>query len=282
MYRRRLKNACYMSREAPSWGTAEERTSPSVTASGHSAMIAILGLDLGEFKGLVRIYDHDTTKARSPRSTPTLPTCVAPGAERPGLVVFETRTFTGRIADSHDESRLHKHVADSMHEAGSCGISSSTSPIGQQDRRRAVRRLPSEAASGTARRRRGHRPHGRRKLHPATPLGVAGATAIGARIGDLPVSVVGGGSWTGWRAGGWAEPEPGGNARWPTIAISWLNATTRRANSRRRWSTASDPPSALCLTRHPNHADNGRICRGMAIGLSPCLASTASAPGGGL
>jgi len=43
------------------------------------------------------------------------------------LVVFEAGTITGRVADSHDEPRLHDLVAHSMHEAWSCSISSSTS-----------------------------------------------------------------------------------------------------------------------------------------------------------
>ena len=76
-------------------------------------MSAILGLDIGEFKGLVRIYDHDTTKARfaTIRTDPAdLPG--RPGADLPGFVVFETRTLTGWGADAGDELRLHSLVAD--------------------------------------------------------------------------------------------------------------------------------------------------------------------------
>jgi hypothetical protein len=98
-------------------------------------MSAILGPDLGEFKGLVRIYDHDASRARfATIRTDPADRRGRPGAERPGLVVFETRIVAGRVADSRDGPRLHDLVANSMHEAGSCSISSSTPSIGQQDR----------------------------------------------------------------------------------------------------------------------------------------------------
>ncbi len=110
--------------------------SPSAIARVHASTNAILGPDLVGFKGLVHIYDHDASRARF-ATIRTGPADLRgrPGAERPGLHVFETRTITGRVADSRDESRLHDLVADSIHAAGSCSISSSTSSIGQQDRR---------------------------------------------------------------------------------------------------------------------------------------------------
>jgi transposase len=83
-------------------------------------MSTILGLDLGKFKNTACLYDPDTTAARF-ATVHTDP----PGlrqllqAERPALVVFETCTIAGWVADLCDELGLPYAVANPMDEAWS-------------------------------------------------------------------------------------------------------------------------------------------------------------------
>lgn len=83
-------------------------------------MAAILGLDLGKFKSLACLYDPDTTAARF-ATVLTDPDALRKllEAERPGLVVFETCTVAGWVADLCTELGLPFAVADPMHEAWS-------------------------------------------------------------------------------------------------------------------------------------------------------------------
>jgi transposase len=83
-------------------------------------MSTILGLDLGKFKSLACLYDTDTTAARF-ATIHTDPAGLRESleAERPGLVVFETCTVAGRVADTCDELGLPYAVANPMHEAWS-------------------------------------------------------------------------------------------------------------------------------------------------------------------
>lgn len=83
-------------------------------------MSTILGLDLGKFKSLACVYDTDTTASRFAT------VATDPGqlrkflqAERPGLVVFETCTVAGWVADVCGELGLDFVVANPMHEAWS-------------------------------------------------------------------------------------------------------------------------------------------------------------------
>lgn len=80
-------------------------------------MTVILGLDLGESKGLACLKEPATTEARSTTSPTGLR--APPRVERPRLVVFEARTAACRVADTCDEPRLHSPVADSMHRESS-------------------------------------------------------------------------------------------------------------------------------------------------------------------
>jgi hypothetical protein len=66
------------------------------------------------------------------------------------------------------------------------------------DRLRAARRQTRRAARPIA---AGDTGRSADEGYPTAPLKVAGATALGARTGDLPVSVYGGSSWSSWRAG---------------------------------------------------------------------------------
>jgi transposase len=83
-------------------------------------MSTIIGLDLGKFKSVACTYDTDTAAARF-ATVPTDP----PGLrklledERPGLVVFETCTVAGWVADTCDELKVPYLVANPMHEAWS-------------------------------------------------------------------------------------------------------------------------------------------------------------------
>jgi transposase len=83
-------------------------------------MATILGLDLGKFKSLACTYDSATATARF-ATVPTDP----PGLrrllqdERPDLVVFETCTIAGWVADTCDELGLAYAVANPMDEAWS-------------------------------------------------------------------------------------------------------------------------------------------------------------------
>src|SRR3954464_8103855 len=83
-------------------------------------MSAIIGLDLGKFKSVACSYDTDTTAARF-ATVPTDPADLRRHleAERPSLVVFETCTVAGWVADLCQELGLPFAVANPMHEAWS-------------------------------------------------------------------------------------------------------------------------------------------------------------------
>src|SRR5262245_19077958 len=83
-------------------------------------MATILGLDLGKFKCVACLYDADSTAARF-ATVPTGPDALRLflEAERPALVVFETCTIAGWVADTGAELGLAYLVADPMHEAWS-------------------------------------------------------------------------------------------------------------------------------------------------------------------
>jgi transposase len=83
-------------------------------------MSTILGLDLGKFKSVACLYDPATTQARF-TAVHTDPTDLRKllQAERPRLVVFETGTVAGWVADTCDELGLAYLVANPMHEAWS-------------------------------------------------------------------------------------------------------------------------------------------------------------------
>jgi hypothetical protein len=82
-------------------------------------MTTILGLDLGKFKSVACLYDPATSAARF-ATVHTDPAGLREflQAERPGLVVFETCTVAGWVADLCSELGLELIVADPMHEAG--------------------------------------------------------------------------------------------------------------------------------------------------------------------
>ncbi len=83
-------------------------------------MSTILGLDLGKFKSLACLYDTETTAARFPTihtDPPGLKKLLE--AERPALVVFETCTVAGWVADTCAELGLPYAVANPMNEAWS-------------------------------------------------------------------------------------------------------------------------------------------------------------------
>lgn len=83
-------------------------------------MSTILGLDLGKFKSVACTYDTETTAARfttAPTDPPGLRALLE--AERPGLVVFETCTVAGWVADLCAELGLPFEVANPMGEAWS-------------------------------------------------------------------------------------------------------------------------------------------------------------------
>src|SRR5262249_9950483 len=83
-------------------------------------MSTILGLDLGKFKSLACLSDTEATSARftTIHTDPTdLPKFLR--AERPALVVFETCTVAGWVADLGDELKLSYAVAHPMPEAWS-------------------------------------------------------------------------------------------------------------------------------------------------------------------
>ena len=83
-------------------------------------MSTILGLDLGKFKSVACAYDTTTTVVRF-TTVPTDPDDLREllAAERPGLVVFETCTVAGWVADTCAELGLAYQVANPMHEAWS-------------------------------------------------------------------------------------------------------------------------------------------------------------------
>jgi transposase len=83
-------------------------------------MSIILGLDLGKFKSVACLYDPATSATRFV----TIPTDPAElrtflDGERPGLVVFETCTVAGWVADTCAGLGLEFVVANPMHEAWS-------------------------------------------------------------------------------------------------------------------------------------------------------------------
>jgi transposase len=83
-------------------------------------MSTILGLDLGKFKSVACLYDTETTAARFTTlhtDPPGLKELLE--AERPALVVFETCTAAGWVADTCDGLGLAYAVANPMHEAWS-------------------------------------------------------------------------------------------------------------------------------------------------------------------
>lgn len=83
-------------------------------------MSTIIGLDLGKFKSVACVYDSDTTAGRFATIT-TDPDGLREFLqdERPGLVVFETCTVAGWVADLCSELGLEFAVANPMHEAWS-------------------------------------------------------------------------------------------------------------------------------------------------------------------
>ena len=81
-------------------------------------MPTILGLDLGKFKSVACLYDPTTSATRF-ATVLTDPDALRKflDAERPGLVVFETCTVAGWVADRCAELGLEFAVANPMHEA---------------------------------------------------------------------------------------------------------------------------------------------------------------------
>src|SRR4051812_5852934 len=83
-------------------------------------MGTILGLDLGKFRSVACLYGTEATSARF-TTVHTDPADLRKllEAERPALVVFETCTVAGWVADTCDELGLPYAVANPMHEAWS-------------------------------------------------------------------------------------------------------------------------------------------------------------------
>jgi transposase len=83
-------------------------------------MTTILGLDLGKFKSVACLYDLATSASRF-ATVHTDPADLRKflEAERPGLVVFETCTVAGWVADTCTDLGLEFVVANPMHEAWS-------------------------------------------------------------------------------------------------------------------------------------------------------------------
>jgi transposase len=83
-------------------------------------MISILGLDLGKFKSVACFYDTTTTEARY-TTVFTDPYALRDllAQQRPDLVVFETCTVAGWVADICTELGLDFVIANTMHEAWS-------------------------------------------------------------------------------------------------------------------------------------------------------------------
>jgi hypothetical protein len=81
-------------------------------------MTTILGLDLDKFKAVACDYDPASTAARF-AAVHTDPAVLREllEAERPGLVVFETCTVAGWVADLGGELGLDSLVADPMGDA---------------------------------------------------------------------------------------------------------------------------------------------------------------------
>jgi transposase len=81
-------------------------------------MATILGLDLGKFKSVSCLYQPNTQEAAF-STIDTDPTLLRRHLEqlRPDLVVFETCTIAGWVADLCDELGIARLVADPMNEA---------------------------------------------------------------------------------------------------------------------------------------------------------------------
>ena len=81
-------------------------------------MTTILGLDLGKFKSVACLYDPDTHQARY-ATISTDPDSVRDFLQRhrPDLVVFETCTIAGWVADTCGQLGLACRVADPNHDA---------------------------------------------------------------------------------------------------------------------------------------------------------------------
>jgi transposase len=81
-------------------------------------MTSILGLDLGKFKSVACLYDPNTQEARY-ETISTDPETLRRHLQRlrPDLVVFETCTVAGWVADLCDEMGSPRLVADPMNEA---------------------------------------------------------------------------------------------------------------------------------------------------------------------
>jgi transposase len=83
-------------------------------------MATIIGLDLGKFKSLACSYDTTTQEARfATIHTDPAELRTFLDAGRPDLVVFETCTVAGWVADTCDALGLPYAVANPMHEAWS-------------------------------------------------------------------------------------------------------------------------------------------------------------------
>ncbi len=78
-------------------------------------MTTILGLGLGKFKSVACLDDPDTQKARD-RTITTDPDPLR--RHRPDLVVFETGTIAGWVADLCGELGLPCRVADPNNDGG--------------------------------------------------------------------------------------------------------------------------------------------------------------------
>ncbi len=78
-------------------------------------MAIIIGLDLGKFKSVACTYDADTHGARF-ATVPTDPPALREllDRERPGLVVFETCTVAGWVADLCTDLGLPYAVASGL------------------------------------------------------------------------------------------------------------------------------------------------------------------------
>src|SRR4051812_28266357 len=83
-------------------------------------MGTILGLDLGKFRSVACLYGTEATSARF-TTVHTDPADLRKflESERPGLVVFETCTVAGWVADLCAELKLPYEVANPMNEAWS-------------------------------------------------------------------------------------------------------------------------------------------------------------------
>ncbi len=90
---------------------------PHPTLQSHAAMTTILGLDLGKFKCVACLYDPQTQEARY-RTIATDPDVLRGflAAHRPDLVVFETCTLAGWVADLCTDLGLACRLANPLGE----------------------------------------------------------------------------------------------------------------------------------------------------------------------